>query len=186
LMRDMKDGKAAGVVGMPVELLKYLQQVDLRELTALGNREWLEETAAVFNARQPDKSVSLTYIGKLVTKVEETESMASKKKVGPRVLGEVTPIKVLGHLAATSASSVIFTEWRKIDFRDKCMKRDLQAKIKKRDRETDSRLKREKQQHKKRRAGNGLQLGPRQEKLEDENKLNAAVLHLTVNGQRTK
>lgn len=63
-------------------------------------------TANVFNERNPGKNVSHTYVRQLISKFEDTGSVANKKRVQRRVLDEATQIEVLGQFAINPTMSL--------------------------------------------------------------------------------
>lgn len=64
-----------------------------------GSENQYLRTAEVFNQRHPGKNVSHVYIRQLVSKFQETGSVANKKRDQPRLLDEASQIEVLGQFA---------------------------------------------------------------------------------------
>lgn len=63
-------------------------------------------TVAAFNERQPGKNVSHVYFKQHIRIFRSTVTVANLKRSGARFIDDANQIKVLGHFAADSCTSV--------------------------------------------------------------------------------
>lgn len=70
-----------------------------------GAQQSFRRVAAIFNDRYPDKNVSHVYVRQLITKFQDTGSVANIKRNQPTVVDEPAQIEILGQFAINPTMS---------------------------------------------------------------------------------